>query len=137
MRKIIFLLLSTLLFANPTQSEKKIFQTILKALFPQKSVIKIYTNHPNVDLLHSPSKDIYISSKEDADILILEFDEPLHTDKPVFVRKYQLLKKYKNQAIGGFYWQKGRPNIIFLKNNLKKYNFTLPESFNTYIEDQL
>jgi len=137
LKKILLLLCASLLFANSIQLENKIFCTILQALFPNKSVIKVYTNYPNIKKLSTQSEKIRLVSKKDADIIILDYGEKLQTDKPVFVRKYSLLKRYKSSAIGGFYWQKGRPNIIFLRPNLQKHNLSLPETFNDYIEEEL
>jgi len=44
---------------------------------------------------------------------------------------------YKKDIVGGFYWQKGRPNILFLKDNIDKYNIKLPSSMKQYIESEL
>lgn len=36
---------------------------------------------------------------------------------------------------GAFFWQKGRPNILFYQKRLDKHNIKLDSSFNKYIEN--
>jgi hypothetical protein len=55
---------------------------------------------------------------------------------PIVALDYSLLKKDKN-ALGAFYWQKGRPNITFIANRLKKKGIKLPKEYERYIENNV
>jgi len=46
-------------------------------------------------------------------------------------RKLLSDKKY----FGAFFWSKSRPNIVFIKDRLKKNNISLPSNYDKYIED--
>jgi len=58
-------------------------------------------------------------------------------DIPIFVEKYYLLKKFPDKIIGGFFWRKGRPNIIFFRQNLYKFGLHPTKELEPYIEDKL
>lgn len=54
-------------------------------------------------------------------------------NKMIFTTNYLMFKNLPH-AVGAFFYQKGRPNIIFRKNELKKFHITLPKEFDKYIE---
>ncbi len=115
--------------------EQKICNKILLSIFKEKRFIKVWFNSRNPYKNLKDKKFLFVEIPDQADILIVDHYEDILADKPIFVKKYHLLRKYKNRAIGGFYWQKGRPNIIFLKSNLQKYNIKLPDEFSRYVEE--
>ncbi|BAF69420.1 conserved hypothetical protein [Nitratiruptor sp. SB155-2] len=137
MKKFFLILVFTcFLLSSPLTTEQKIYTTILKALFPKDSIIRIWTDDPTKeDLLKLLPLNIKLTHKSNADILILYHTPNIKTDKMIFVGSYNLLKIYKEQAIGGFYWQKGRPNLIFIKPNLQKYHLILPKELQKYEEE--
>ena len=55
---------------------------------------------------------------------------------PILVLDYDLLEIYEN-AVVAFFWKKGRPNIVFLKKRLEKFNIVLPESYKIYEEEKI
>lgn len=55
-------------------------------------------------------------------------------DKIFFTNNYKKLL-VNAQYYGAFFWQKSRPNIVFIKNRLKKYKIDLPKNYDKYIED--
>ena len=141
LKSLLSLLLILLLQASPLDIEKKIYKIIIKAIFPQKHIVKVWLDNPNafaailylnrVKVVDNPQKaDILFISKQDS------FSK-ISFNKIIFVNSYKLLKNYQNIAIGGFFWQKGRPNIIFLRKNLQKHHIHLPVKFQKYIEDKL
>ncbi len=136
---ILFFTLSLTLFASNLEIEKKIYKTIIYSLFPQKQVIKIWSDDERKNnFLSSLQKILIVQKPSLADMLII--NKPLQKTFPqkiIFVTNYPILEKYKDTAIGGFYWQKGRPNIIFLEKNLKKFHISLPDSMQGYIEEDL
>jgi len=53
-------------------------------------------------------------------------------DKILFGTKYQTLSN-KN-VVGAFFWQKGRPNILFYKTRLDQHKITLDKDLEKYID---
>ena len=139
MKKIIILLVLNLsLFASVNDIEKEIYATILRAIFPNKPTISVWSDNKNKTILLHQIPFVQITSPQKADIVFIYHEPSIPTlplKKIIFVGSYSLLKKYKNRVIGGFFWQKGRPNIIFLEKNLKKFHIHLPPEFDKYIED--
>jgi len=135
---IIFLLVSNLL-ASSLEIEQKIYTVVLFTIFPHKSTINIWSDDErNRKLLSSLSLDIKIVENiQDADLLLITHTYNIQTDKMVFVGKYSLLKEYNKSAIGGFYWQKGRPNLVFLHKNILLYHINLPNDMKEFEEDEL
>ncbi len=139
MKKILllFILVSITLLASPQDTEKKIYKTILSSIFPKKSTILVWSDNPQKQKILSEIKNVKIAdSEEDADILIINKSYDINaTNKKIFADGYLVFKHYKDDIIGGFYWQKGRPNLIFLKKNLIDHNISLPNTLKNYIED--
>ncbi|BCD59642.1 MULTISPECIES: hypothetical protein [unclassified Nitratiruptor] len=140
MKKItlIFLLICSV-SASIFQIEQKIYSTVLHALFPHKYIIKIWTDdEKKKSLFHTlPLNVRLVEEPNEADILFVYHKPDIKTEKMIFAGSYHLLKIYRKQAIGGFYWQKGRPNLIFLKNNIHKYKIELPKELQKYLEDSI
>jgi len=139
MKKILFLLLflPLLLSASKQEYELKILSTIADALFPNTKVVKVWTDTQKSTLFLEKMKKIQIvSTIAEAEILLLTKENDIKSKKMKFVTSYKLLKRYKNTTLGGFYWKKGRPNILFIRKNLIKYKRKLPKSMLKYIEDE-
>jgi hypothetical protein len=135
---IIFLLLTTLLFGAHNTIESKIYALILHTIFPTKSTIKVFTNDTSKQEILLQLRDVkVVLDPKRADFLLLKKELPQTPQGIIFATTYHLLKEYKKEAIGGFYWQKGRPNILFLRDNLQKYHIHLPKNMQEYIEDRL
>ena len=140
MKKIIIILLLILnLTASSLEIEQKIFTAVLSSIFPNKSKINIWSdNKLNRKILNGLPLDIRIvENKEDADLLLINHTYGIKTNKMIFVGKYSLLKEYKKHAIGGFYWQKGRPNLIFIHKNLLLNHINLPNDMLVFAEDKI
>ncbi|WP_434637473.1 hypothetical protein MLC35_01545 [Sulfurimonas sp. NW7] len=134
---LLFLFLTELLSASQIEYELKIYQTIFQALFPGKNVVYVWSDSQTTNRIFTKTKDIQlVTAPAQADILLLGTGENASNLNGLkFATNYKTFKKYKKSLIGGFYWQKGRPNIIFIKRNLEKYHITLPKSMSEYIED--
>ena len=139
MRKLLFLLLlAPLLFASDLRTEQKIYNLIIHTLLPQKSEIKVWCDDDTkIKLLHTIDGIECIESPEDADLLLISQEKNIDTKGMKFVTNFKLLELQKKSVLGGFFWQKGRPNILFIRHALKKYNISLPESMQGYIEDEI
>lgn len=139
MKKIIFLLLlAPLLFASDIKTEQKIYALIIQAAVPQKTVIKVWCDDKEKKKFIDSIPNIKcISDAKKADFLLLSKKEDIQSQGVKFVTNFKLLEEGKQHVIGGFFWQKGRPNILFLRKNLQKYHITLPPSMQSYIEEDL
>ena len=80
-----------------------------------------------------------VKTCKNAKVLILSSDKsiPKHCiDKPILVLDYALLEKHSN-AVSAFFWQKGRPNIVFIKKRLQRFSISLPSTYDKYLEEQI
>ncbi len=140
MKKILLVTVLTLsLFASAIDKERSIYRAILNAIFPDKKVIYVWLDNPKRKEIFKKIDRVRVVDDQDrADILILynTFDVPVD-NKIIFADGYLVFEHFKDKLIGGFYWQKGRPNLVFLKKNLKDHNITLPPSLKDYIEDDM
>lgn len=141
MKKVLLILFILFSFssASDLKTEQKIYKLIIHTLLPNKQTYKVWsdTKH-NRELLATTPHVILVNSPKDADFLLLNNDNNLTNTKAIiFVTDFQLLEKMKNSAVGGFFWQKGRPNILFLRKNLQKYKISLPESMQEFIEEEI
>ena len=140
MKKLILTLIAALfLSASPAEKERNIYRTILNAIFPDKTVIHVWLDNPKKREIFEKIKRVKVVKDHDkADILILykSFDVPSN-NKIIFADGYLVFEHFKNRLVGGFYWQKGRPNLVFIKKNLKDHNISLPPTLKEYIEDDM
>ena len=101
----------------------------------KKSNAKIYI-HTKVASLHIyPGKLQVLKECNKADVVILSTTSNIPKEcqeKILFGTRYSHLKN--PNVIGAFFWQKGRPNILFYQERLKKKNIKLDSSFDKYIE---
>ncbi len=133
---VIFLLLTTFLFASVSEIEKKIYGIIIFSIFPKAQTVKVWTDDEAKRRLFATMQKIeLVSSIQQADLIVLHSSElPFDAEALLFTDSYMMLKKYKERAIGGFFWQKGRPNVLFLEKSLKRYDIKLPKDMDEYIE---
>jgi len=135
----ILFITATILFSSNLKTEEKIYNLIIHALLPHKKEVKVWgdTQH-NQKVLRTIPNTVFVDSPKEADFLLLNSKEHIANNKGIiFITNFKLLEKMHKKAIGGFFWQKGRPNILFLRQNLKKRNITLPKSMQDYIEDEI
>ena len=141
MKKILFILLffPLLLTASSKQTvETKIYLKIITTLFPSKDQIKVWSDdHTIKEDLQNTQKISIVKDLKKADMAIVKKQDDLQCSCVLFTIGYNTLKEYKTEAVGGFFWQKGRPNVIFLKKNLLKKGLSLPKSMQQYVEDSL
>ncbi|WP_457640943.1 hypothetical protein [Persephonella sp.] len=115
-------------YTGDKKTEVKIIERICMTLL-DKQYVNVFVSNDISYILKYSNRFISTNSCKQADIIIsnkaLNIKEC--SDKPIFVIKYYLLKKYPN-AIGALYWHKGRPNIVLIKERLEMFNlFPSPE----------
>ena len=130
---LISLLLFAQLSANDVKIEKTIYESIFSSLHNENKPV-IYSDS-DVDSLGLGSEYFTLTKVcENADIVLMTqsaLPEECQ-DKVVFGTRYRHLKK--EYVIGAFFWQKGRPNIVFQKEKLDKHHIILTNSLSAYVE---
>jgi hypothetical protein len=98
----------------------------------------IYTNNQKLKNILPAEQIIFVENCTSADLAILEKSkiEENCSNVSIITLEYDLLKKYPN-SIGSFFWQKGRPNIIFIKSRLKNQNIILDRAFDEFVEENI
>lgn len=148
MKKIFFLLLLIYgqLFGLDRGSTLKMYHHIFTSLIDKEKISIYTTDQEYIDVFHY--SDIFILENEidKANIILVsndkmmkEIENSLKAEKKetiVFATDYHLLKKYKN-IVGAFYWKKGRSQLLFIDERLKKYKLKLPSEYHKFIVDTL
>ena len=126
-------MLSAIGTANEKEIEKRIYESIFKELSTEHHP-KIYIDD-EVEALKVYS-DYYtkVASCSDAEIVIMTTTDISSEcqNKIVFGTRYRHLKQ--PYVTGAFFWQKGRPNIVFKEDQLHKHEITLSASMNEFVE---
>jgi len=131
---LIFFLITTV-YASDNKKASGIFNLIIKEI-TKKDVTNVYL-HTNITAIKMyPGNLNIVTECKDADIIILSTTKGIPKEcskKILFGSRYSHLKN--PNVIGSFFWQKGRPNILFYKKRLEKNNLKLDSSFDKYIEN--
>lgn len=98
------------------------------------------TNKPNpkVCVIEYPLSYIYkfatslqITSCNQADVVVSSTDKYISQDKPIILVGFFPTKD--DDIIGAIFWRKGRPQIIFIERNIKKFHINLPEDYKKFL----
>jgi hypothetical protein len=109
--------------------EIKLFEKLFTGLFNKKTVY-IYTKNKKYINIKSGYL-INVDKCQKAD-LVLGISQTCK-NKPVFLLDYYSYKENKN-ALGAFYWRKGRPQLRLRKKIIKKYHLQLLSEFREFAE---
>lgn len=112
----------------------KIMERVSTVLI-QKERINIWTNdEKQKNIISQSDRLVLVDSCKEADILIFSKVEDIPkgcNNKLIIVTRYRLLKSYQN-AVGAFYWSKGRPQLLFISDQLKVHKISLPDNLKKY-----
>ena len=113
--------------------EKNIYETIFLALVEIEKP-KVYSEDTIASLGLRPALFTEVFSCEEADIVVMtKSNIPQDCQKKVVVgTRYRHLRK--PYVFGAFFWQKGRPNILFKKTKLEQNNIVLKSSLVDYLD---
>ena len=103
----------------------------------QESNPKVYIHTEIASITKYPRELKLTTNCQEADVVLLSTLKNIPKscqNKIWFGTKYSHLKNEK--VIGSFFWQKGRPNILFYKSRLKNNAINLDASFDKYIEQK-
>jgi len=118
--------------------ESKIIQKIAGTTISSKPILYIPEMTEKEKSIYSQRFKLAKSCKESNFIFvkkdISEQDLCMNENKLYFTNNYKKLLS-NSRYFGAFFWSKSRPNIVFIKNRLLKYNITLPKSYTQFIED--
>ncbi len=135
MKKVLFFIFLFISILFSASSESKIISLIFNSLFKGKEIL-IYTNSKEKQKIITEAGFIYTYSCKEASIAYISDYSEECKNKPFFTDNYRSFKENPN-AIGAFYWKKGRPNILFLKPRLKSFNLKLPNQLVKYQLEEL
>lgn len=135
----LFLVLYSLLNASEEETATKIIQNLIEVIDKQNA--KVWINSYDMKLIGAEGlkKFNLVKSCKEAKVLILSTVVVVPKEcqnKPILVLDYDLLTRYNN-AVSAFFWKKGRPNIVFISDRVKKFSISLPPSYSKYVEDQI
>ncbi len=128
MKKVITILILLPLFLSAKLDTSKVNSLLsnIKSTKDSSVEIKFYNTENSLKI-----KDGLLSkSKNSADIII--FPKQKKINKAYIINSYSELKKYKN-SIGAIYLKKGRTQIVFVEERLKKKGFKLTDKYKKYI----
>ncbi len=133
--RIVVLFILNIQFSNAFDIEtaSKIFDKLFYAVL-QKEEIFVFTKDEEYKKVIINSKYLKIvddSTKCDIILANDKNDFKSSNNKMVFTTQKELLDEQEN-VIGAFYWNKGKPEIIFLKERIEKNNLKLQEGFEKY-----
>lgn len=131
------LILIVNLYSLDTLSVAKIYDSILTKVFKTSSV-SVYCDAKEYTEILFRSKHIRIvDSPENADIILqTKFDSRFNPNQVIFTNKYAILEKNPH-AIGAFYWSKGRPQIVFIRQRLEKKGIDIHNELKKYVVESL
>ena len=140
MRTLLLLtFLSAPVVALESRTTVQLYAKIVAALAPQEDDVTLYVSSRELaEVLHTTFRLETVPQK--ADVMIVDSEEEAekaaklsqHLCRPVvFATSYRLLKYYPF-IVGALYWKKGRVQLLFVKERLKRCGIDLPSSLHRY-----
>jgi len=127
------ILLSVQLLGFDTETAAKIFDKIFTAIYAQKPIAIYTVSKKYQDVIRiAPSLQLDKSPSQANIVLVDSKHEVPKGNHIIFTTNPSVFKKNEN-AVGAFYWEHGRPKIIFLQSRLKAKGITLSDAFERYI----
>ncbi|QCT93845.1 hypothetical protein FE773_01205 [Caminibacter mediatlanticus TB-2] len=135
-RYILLLVFITHLFSADVNKLKAELIKQITIIFVKKTPYKIYINSKyfNDAKSYLDFPFVIINKCEYANICFVENFSKHYKNKIIFVTSYIEYIKHKKYIAGAFFWQKGRPTIIFNKEYINKYNIKIPNKYQSFIE---
>ena len=136
---LILSLVTSILYSSETVIAAKIIDKTMTALFPEKKILKSWGSTAyHRDIISKATHLIESKTANEADVCLVGAKIPASIDKDriIFTTDIDLFYDDK-RVIGAFYWQKGRPNLIFLRERLEFYKLPISSELQDFIEDEL
>jgi hypothetical protein len=134
------LLSSSILYAEVSKSntETQIIEKIAASLFSGQKITAWGENADQKYILGQSTKINAVEYINDARLISIAKKVPQNFPKnAVLITTEYALSEKDDRIVGAFFWQKGRPNLLFLRGRLEKAHIILGREFDKYIEDEL
>ena len=137
---LFILLINSALCGEVSKStiETQIIERIATSLFPKQKISAWGETADQKNMIKQSEKIKEAVDSSNADLIIVSKNLPQNLSKNcvIITTEYSQLIK-DERIIGAFFWQKGRPNLLFLRPRMQKANVKLSHEFDKYIEDEL
>lgn len=137
---LLIVFITSSLYAETSKSsiETQIIEKIALSLFPKQKIVAWGETADQKNIINLSSKMEGVSNPSYANFIIVSKNIPqnLSRNSVIITTEYSLLSK-DERVVGAFFWQKGRPNILFLRLRMQNLNVSLGREFDKYIEDEL
>ena len=115
----------------------KLYELILPSLFKESPIV-VFADNENAQILKE-SEDFQLQKRCDKSVDILVGSSFMNLPKvcknrPIFATTHKTYISNKN-VIGAFYWTKGRPQIHFKRDMLKKFHLQLAQKLQRFIDE--
>ncbi|BCD68086.1 hypothetical protein [Nitratiruptor sp. YY09-18] len=142
MKKITLFFISVIFVvaaSNADLIKASLFSLIVELLNRDNPYVQIYINSKEYQNIPKYIKKFkFTNNCVNADIIFVDSLSLLQKeciyDHKIFVTSYYDFVHNKDKVIGAFFWQKGRPTIIFNKKMLEYFGVKLPPKYNKYID---
>lgn len=137
---LIIAVLSSILCAEVSRNsiETKIIDKIATSMYPNQKITVWGETDDLKTIIQQSTKISPADNFTNAHLIIVskKVPENIPSNAIIITTEYSLLVK-DTRILGAFFWQKGRPNLLFLRERMQKANVTLDHEFDKYIEDSL
>lgn len=135
------LLLATLTILQAQENDIKLHAKMMDKLATDiinKEQTSIYDPTFGRSYVTYLSRSNTVNACSDSDIAIVSSPTQVQGCKNqiVLVTKYNLLNMIPD-AVGAFYWQKGRPNLVFIRSRLIEKRVKLASEYTKLIDEQV
>lgn len=134
MKKILLISFFYLSVLASDKYELQLYKTIFPVLFEKSHLVVYVQDKEHFEMFSKSSIFSLAKDCEEADFLFGKNFQNLKyecREKAIFSTSYRSFKNTEN-SFGAFYWRKGRPQIKFKLDAVKRYDLYLPHSLQEY-----
>jgi hypothetical protein len=132
---VLLLLFNQCVNCFDTKTASKIYDKLFFSIY-KKNTILVYTpNQTYKSMLQNSQILKNVETIEEATVIIISNQNeitPKMGNKTIFAANYEVFRDNEN-AIGAFYWNKGRPEIVFSQSRLLGKNLSVSQDLEKYI----
>ncbi len=128
-------------FRSPEELQVRIFEKIFTDMFRKRTVnvfLISMRKRELSELFRRFSKRIrVVQNCMEADIVLVTSRNsfiPMECSEKIIFSLYRDDIFRIDRCVGAFYWRKGRPHIVFVKEKLQSFNIVLPPEYEKFIE---
>ncbi len=137
LRYLLILIIATIIFAEDVNKIKAEIIENISMLYIKKHPIYIFINsnyfNKTKKYLQKNYYFKFVNNCHKANICFVDNYPKNIKGKTIFLTSYFSYLKHKNAA-GAFFWQKGRPTIIFNKHFIITHHIKIPKEYEDFVE---